>query len=136
MQPEPNEFSQKTSLNQNYHDSNPNSQYGFDGSDIQPPYQLRAGEGRPISRRSASIASSATSSSGSSEQSLEVSLRRLRKNSPVDRIAEHEKAFSYKAKRRGQGPSFTVVERGRNTTTGQVNFTDFPNGSPSVRCYI
>ncbi len=128
MQPEPTDLSQKTSLNQNSPDNNLKSQHGLDRSDSHLPRQLRAGEGRSIPRRSASNSSSATSSSTGSDQSLAGPLRGLRKSSPVDRIAEHEKALRYSLRKKDQRPGFAVVQRGRNATTGQVVLADFPNG--------
>ncbi len=129
MQSDSNEVTQNTPLNQNTHHSHLNSHHGLDHSDEQPTPQFRAGQERARNSRSTSITSSSTSSSRGSDDSLERSLRGLRKNSPVDRIAEHEKASSYLPKRRNQGPAFAVIQRGRNATTGQVALADFPNGS-------
>lgn len=48
--------------------------------------------------------------------------------SPVDRIAEHEKATSYSPRKKQDGPSFTVVQRSRKFGSTQCFITDFPNG--------
>ena len=130
MQSQSHEYLQKDSLNQNTEDSRPSTQHGHDDSDQQSPHQPRADEGRSHSRRSASTISWSTSSSEGSDQSLERSLRGLRKSSPVNRIAEHETSLAHLPKKRSPGPSFAVVQRGRNATTGQVVLADFPNGLP------
>lgn len=128
MQSELNELSPKASLNQHTQDSRPNSQHGFDHPDQQPHRQFRAGEGRAKTGRCVSSASSSTSSSGGSDDSLERSLRGLRKSSPIHRISEHEKASTRLAKKRSNGPTFTVVQRGRTSGVDRVALTDFPNG--------
>ena len=139
MQSESNDLSQNNSLKQNSQESNLRSQYGLDRSSSPAFHWLRAGERKPTPRRSGSSTSSSTSSSATSDQSLERSLRGLRTSSPVDRITEHEKALAYfSKKKRDRGPGFTVVQRGRNATTGHVVLTDFPNGTvfSSIPCSI
>lgn len=128
MQSDSDEVTQKTSLNQITHFNLSDSKHGLHRPGEQPTHQPSAGEGRAKSRRSGSNTSSSVSSRGS-DDSLERSLRGLRKGSPVDRIAEHENASSYLPKKRGQGPAFAVIQRGRNVTTGQVVLADFPNGT-------
>lgn len=128
MQSDLNEVTQNTPLNQNIHDTHLHSHHGLDRSRHQPAHQLQAGEGRENNRRSGSITSSSSFSSRSSDDSLGGSSRGLRKRSPVDRIADHEKASSYLPKIRSQGPAFAVIQRGRNATIGQLALADFPNG--------
>lgn len=128
MQSEPNELSQETSLDPNTQDSNVSSQHGLDQSGLRLPRRLRAGEERSKPKRSASNTSWSTSSSASSTHGLEGSSRGLRKHSPVDRIAKHERALTDPSKKRNQGPDFAVVQRGRSANDGQVVLADFPNG--------
>ena len=130
MQSEYNELSQKTSLDQSTQESNLAAQHGLEHSDLLPPRLHETGKERSRSRRSASTTSRTTSSSGSSTYSVEESLRRLTQSSPVDRVAKHEKALTrLPKKKKNAGPEFTLIQRGRTTTTGQVVLSDFPNGS-------
>lgn len=133
MQPVPNETSQKSSLPQNSQENTQDSQYGFHDSDQHLSRQLYAGEGRAKTRRSASNTSSSASSAGSSGDARERPLRRLsplsrqKSGSPVDRIIEHEKDLTYLPKKRVEGRTFTVVQRGKNLGSAQVAIGDFPN---------
>lgn len=130
MQSEFNEQPPKTSLDKDTLNNHLSNQYGFDQPDQHPSHQLRAGEERATSRRSVSTVSSSTSSSRGSDDSLGTASRGLRRSSPVDRIAEHEKKWSRssKHKSKSQGPGFTVIQRGRSSDVDQVVLTDFPNG--------
>ena len=129
MPSELNDLSQDTLLNQNPQNNSTNSQYGLDRSDLRPLRQPRTGEERSKSRRSASSASSSTSSGAGSDHNSDRSLRGLRRNPPVDRIAEHERSLTYLPKNKAQGPGFAIVQRGRIASTNQVTLADFPNGS-------
>ncbi len=139
MQPELNEYSQEIPLTQNTQDSHQDSQYGFDAPDLQSsPRPCTEGAGRRFLRRSASNAG-LLSSSGGSDEGSERPLRRLsppsrpHTRSPVDRIAEHERALPYMQKKKNQGPSFTVIQGGKKSGTCQFGIADFPNGSSPVR---
>ncbi|KAL2044323.1 hypothetical protein N7G274_003028 [Stereocaulon virgatum] len=133
MQSEPNEINHKVLLTQNTQASLPYSHHGLDHYYEQRSSWPRAGEGRPISRRSASDTASSVSSSGGSDGALERPSRRLsppsrpQTRSPSDRIAEHEKGLIYRPKKRNQAPGFTVIQRGKKSSSGQSVLTDFPN---------
>ena len=135
MQSEPNETSQKNSLPQSPRENTTDSQHGFHDSDEHLSRQLHAGEGRAKSWRSASNTSPSASSVESSDDARERPLRRLsppsrhKSGSPVDRIVEHEKDLTYLPKKRSEGRTFTVVQRGKNFGSFQVAIEDFPNGS-------
>ena len=132
MHPEPGEASQKFSSPQSSQENTQDSQYGSHNSDEQLSRQLHAGQGEAKPRRSASITSSSASSAASSDDPRERSLRRLsrpsrqKSESPVDRIIEHEKHLTYVPKKRIEGRTFTVVQRGKILSSA---IEDFPNGS-------
>ena len=138
MQPEPNELSQKDSSIQNTQEISPASQYGLNNSVHEPLPQPRARGGKDNPRRSTSTRASSASSRGSYEN-LEGSLGRLSSGSrphtrsPVSRIEEHEKALTNLSKRKNEGPTFTVVQKGRNLGTDQPGLADFPNGLPPFK---
>lgn len=137
MQPESNNNSQNISLPQSSQENTQDSQYGFYDSDEHLPRQLHAGEGWANPRRSASNTSSSASSAGSSAGARERPLQRLspplrqKSRSPVDRIIEHEKDRTYLPKKRIEGRTFTVVQKGKNLGSAQVAIGDFPNGPHS-----
>ena len=139
MQPEPNEILQKTSLTSSTQDYHQDSQYGFDQSTQRLPVQPLAEERRPESGRSPSDSASSTSSGGDFDEALEYPLRRLsppsrpHTRSPVDRVAEHEKASTKAPKRRTEGPAFTVIQRGKKPIYDRIAIADFPNGSFSIQ---
>lgn len=138
MQPEPNEASQNISLPQSSQENAHDSQHGFHKSDEHVSSLLHAGQGETKPRRSASNTSSSASSAASSDDARERSLRRLsrpsrqKSGSPVDRIIEHEKDLTYLPKKRIEGRTFTVVQRGKTLGSAQVVIGDFPNGSHST----
>lgn len=133
MQSESDEISQKNSLPQSSQENTEDSQHGFHDSDELLSRPLPAGEGRAKPRRSPSNTSSPASPAGSSDDARERSLRRLsppsrqKSGSPVDRIIEHEKDLTYLLKKRSEGRTFTVVQRGKNLGSSQVAIGDFPN---------
>lgn len=139
MQSEPNEILQKTSLTSSTQDNHQDSQHGFDQSTQRLPVQPLAEERRPEPGRSPSDSGSSTSSGGDFDEALEYPLRRLsppsrpHTRSPVDRVAEHEKASTKAPKRRTEGPAFTVIQRGKKPIYDRIAIADFPNGSFSIQ---
>lgn len=138
MQPEYNDNSQNISLPQSSQANTQDSQYGFQDSDENLSRQLHAGERWTNPRRSASNTSLSASSAGSSAGARERPLQRLsppsrqKSGSPVDRIIEHEEDRAYLPKKRIEGRTFTVVQRGKNLSSAQVIIGDFPNGPHST----
>lgn len=134
MQPEPNEIPQKTSLTSSTQDNHQDSQHGFDQPAQRLPVQPLAEEGRPEPKLFASDNASSTSSGSEFDEALEYPLRRLsppsrpHTRSPVNRVAEYEKASTKSPKRRTEGPTFTVVPKGKKSNYDRVAITDFPNG--------
>ena len=135
MQPEPNEILQKTSLTSSTQDNHPDSQHGFDQPTQRLPVQPLDKDKRPEPRRSPSDSASSRSSGGDFDEALEYPLRRLNPpsrphtRSPVDRVAEHEKASIKSSKTRIEGPAFTVVQGGKKPIFDHIAIADFPNGS-------
>ena len=135
MQPEPNEIPQKTSLTSTTQDNHSDSQHGFDQPTQRQPVQPLAEERRSKPKLFASDSASSTSGSDV-EEALEYPLRRLsppsrpHTRSPVNRVAEYEKASTKLPKRRTEGPAFTVVPKGKKSTYDRVAITHFPNGPP------
>lgn len=142
MQPEPIESSHPVSLPQNLQENAQDSQHGFHDSHEHLPCQPRAGEGTAKPRRSASNTSSSASSASSFDNARERPLRRLsppsrqKSGSPVDRIVEHEKDLRYLPKKKIEGRTFTVVQRGQSLGSAQVAIGDFPNGIVLHICFI
>ena len=134
MQPEPNETPQKISLTSTTQDNHQASQHGFDQSTQRLPVQPLAEERRPEPRIFASDSASSTSSGSEFDEALEYPLRRLsppsrpHNTSPVNRVAEYEKASTKSPKRRTEGPAFTVVLKGKKSTYDRIAITNFPNG--------
>ena len=138
MQSESNDNSQNNSLLQSSQENTQDSHHGFHDSDEPLSRQLYAGEGWARSRRSASNSSSSASSAGSSAGARERPLQRLspplrqKSGSPVDRIIEHEKDRAYLPKKKIEGRTFTVVQRGNKLGSVQVAIGDIPNGLHST----
>lgn len=137
MQPEPNVTYKKSSLPQSSQENTRDSQHGFPNSGEDLSHQLHAGQGRAQSWHSASITSSSAPSPGNSGP-RERPLRRLsppskqKSRSPVDRIIEHEKDLTKLSKKRNEGRTFTVVQRGKMLGSAQLAIGDFPNGPHST----
>ena len=144
MQPEPNEIPQKTSLTRSTQDNYQDSQHGFDQSTQRLPVPPLAEERRPKPKLFASDSASSASSGSEFDEALEYPLRRLsppsrpHTRSPVNRVAEYEKASTKSPKRRTEGPGFTVVAKGKKSTYDRVAITDFPNGllPDTMRCTV
>ena len=128
MQSESNDLSKDISLNHHTQDKQPITQHGRHLPDYHARPRLQAGGESGNPRRSPSIASSSTSSSRGSEDSLGSSSLGLRRGSPVDRISEHERAWKRLSKRKVKGPGFTVVQGASPSTLGHIVITNFPNG--------
>ena len=128
MQPELNEISNKPSLTFSTQNSHHDSQYGCNHSEQRLPSQLFAGEGTSDTKQLL------RDNGRAPNESLEHHLRRLsppthpQARSPVNRIAEHEKASIKLPKRRNEGPAFTVVQKGKRSASDHIALGDFPNG--------
>lgn len=133
MQSEANGIPPNFSLTQSIQDQNQSRQHGLHEHDL-PPRQLRTEEGRSNPRRTAGSQRSSATSAAGSDDAGERPLRRLsppskhKSASPVDRISDHERASAYLPRKRKEGRVFTVVQRKKNASSGQVDLVDFPNG--------
>lgn len=137
MQSEPTEVTQKTSQD-SFQTAQSSSQYGIHEPYVPARSSLRnedgAAEQRPPLREGETPAN-ALSEDGEdgTEQDFYELQRRVsstslkRTGSPVDRIIEHEEAVLTAAKRRNDGPAFTVVQS-KGFQSQRLNLTHFPNG--------
>lgn len=137
MQSEPTEVTQKTSQDSSQSAQSP-SQYGIHEPHVPARSSLRNEDGAAEKRpplREGEIPANALSQDGEddTEQDSYELQRRVsstsskRTGSPVDRIIEHEEAALTAAKRRNDGPAFTVVQS-KGSQSQRLNLTDFPNG--------
>ncbi|KAI4205663.1 MAG: hypothetical protein LQ350_000160 [Teloschistes chrysophthalmus] len=136
MQSEPTEVTQKTSQD-SFQTAQSSSQYGIHEPYVPARSSLRnedgAAEQRPPLREGETPAN-ALSEDGEdgTEQDFYELQRRVsstslkRTGSPVDRIIEHEEAVLTAAKRRNDGPAFTVVQS-KGFQSQRLNLTHFPN---------
>ncbi|KAL8638770.1 MAG: hypothetical protein Q9228_004105 [Teloschistes exilis] len=133
---EPTEVTQKTSQDSSQSAQSP-SQHGIHEPHVPARSSLRnedgAAEQRPPLWKSETPpnALSEDGEDGTGQDSYELQRRvsstsSKRTGSPVDRIIEHEEAALTAAKRRNDGPAFTVVQS-KGSQSQRLNLTDFPN---------
>ena len=130
MQPEPTEVNQKSSSTKSSRDNSTASHHGLHETD-QLALDNRSGGGRGEPWRLAGRDEAASAPAASSPPPFDSSIARLRSVSPPspgERVAEHERATTYSAKKKNEGPTFTVVHRRKRSASGRCTITDFPNG--------
>ncbi len=134
MQSEPTEVS-KTSTNTTV----PASRDAYFQHGTHTPHQPGSrlsslGEERDDSGLSAGEADSSVASAPHLDRTIESSSEGkrtespLRTHSPVDRIAEYERALTASQKRQHDGPGFRVVDRKKKTRDEGLSIAAFPNG--------
>ena len=132
MQSEPNETSQKDSLDSHNQGLYTSTHHGHQQQDHQSLRQRYFGGYEDTSRPPSTRASSATSSEGfnSIHDRAPGGLIATRRQdgSPVNRILEHERLSTRSSKKKHGGPGFTVVAASRDLRSHQVGIADFPNG--------
>ncbi|KAI9792641.1 MAG: hypothetical protein M1833_001045 [Piccolia ochrophora] len=133
MQPGPSEATQSTSTATHPESSSPSAHHGLQDRHL-PASRRSSPDGREeLGSIVADEARSASSSSQAGEaydelsERLSVSDTSSGQRSPVNRIAEHEKASSSVSKRYDDGPSFKVVKRANAGHGSGVSIAAFPN---------
>ena len=133
MQPEPTEVSTEASSTQVLPVQNTYIQHGF--RDInEPGARPPPGEERVEPRESVADADTAVLSTANLDKTVETpsswmkTTSAQRTQSPVDRIAEHERALTTSPKKSNEGLRFKVVERNKNPRDENSSIAAFPNG--------